>query len=245
MLEIAICDDDSNFIHYLKEMLEKTGIDNAQVKYYEYNSGEQLIDSLKDNINYSLLILDIQMPGMDGNQVAYELRKKKRNTTLVFCSGVYQPTPESFKVFPYRYLLKQYSDEKMISELQEIVEYLERKEKTPFIEVLVDGSTVKLKLENVIYISVAKRGSVVHTYNTDLSLENERYLRSTKKVEELYGELSHYGFAYAHNSYIVNLRYVKIRSREEIELANGEILSVSRSKLPEFRKRMAEYLENE
>lgn len=100
----------------------------------------------------------------------------------------------------------------------------------------------KIKLDCILYISIAKRGSKIHIYDFDLPFEHNGVLLSDKKVCELFEELSNSGFAYAHNSYIVNLQYVKIRNREEIELINGEVLSIARSKLPEFRKRVEEYL---
>ena len=62
------------------------------------------------------------------------------------------------------------------------------------------------------------------------------------KVDELYDRLKAYGFAYAHNSYIVNLRYVKRISATELELQDNVILSISRSKEKNFRADFAKYL---
>lgn len=50
-------------------------------------------------------------------------------------------------------------------------------------------------------------------------------------------------FAYAHNSYIVNLKYVKKLCSEELKLVDGQVLSVSRTKIKNLRKQVTEYFE--
>ena len=47
---------------------------------------------------------------------------------------------------------------------------------------------------------------------------------------------------YAHNSYIVNLKYVAIAGTTELEFVNGEKLSVSRNRAKEFIKAFAIHL---
>ena len=56
--------------------------------------------------------------------------------------------------------------------------------------------------------------------------------------------LEHYNFAYAHNSYIVNMEYIRVRKRQEIQLLDGKILSVSRSKTKELKEKMESYYRN-
>lgn len=243
MINIAICDDDKRFIKYIENAMEEAGL-KEEVTYYEYTSGEEFISAFKEDINYSLLILDIQMEGIDGNEVAYKFRKKYKNCMLVFCSGVCRPTPTSFKVSPFRYLLKEFTHKTMLEELKEIVQALQAVQKTITIEGQYNGNIVKLKPEQIMYISIAKRGSYIHIYPKTMPFEYKGFFITKKSVGELYEILEKENFAYAHNSYIVNLKYIKMKSKQEIELPNGEILSVSRSKLPELRNKMAEYLED-
>ena len=62
---------------------------------------------------------------------------------------------------------------------------------------------------------------------------------STKRLVEFYEQLKDFGFAYAHNSYIVNLRYVAIAGTKELELMNGEKLTISRARAKEFLEKFA------
>lgn len=78
----------------------------------------------KDYKQIDLLFLEAQLDGISGEEVAIKFREYYPGTILVFCSGIYKPTPDFLKVSPYRYLLKQYTDENMLKELKEIVQHL-------------------------------------------------------------------------------------------------------------------------
>lgn len=114
MTNVVICDDDKNFIPYMRKMLEKAGFEGDNTTFYEYNSGKEMLDGITEDIKCDLLILDIQMPFIDGGKTAQEFRKTFPDTILVFCSGESQPTVGLFKVSPFRYLLKEYTDEVIV-----------------------------------------------------------------------------------------------------------------------------------
>ena len=52
------------------------------------------------------------MKRMNGNETAVRLNQNGYQGVLVQCSGIFMPTPETIKISPYRYLLKQDSREK-------------------------------------------------------------------------------------------------------------------------------------
>lgn len=243
MINIAICDDDARYIRYIKQKLKEAGLSEREAVFYEYMAGSELLNAFPE-IELDLLILDIQMIGMNGNEVAQKFREKYINTILVFCSGVYNPTPESFKVSPYRYLLKQYTDEKMLLELREIVDFVKKKKEVPSISVHYFSNTVELKPEEILYISIAKRGSRVCVCPNVTRLECEERFISNYSVKQLYEVLKDYDFAYAHNSYIVNMKHVKSKTLNDLEMINGDILTISRARRKEFHKRMADYFES-
>lgn len=242
MLKIAICDDDNIYIQYMEKMLIKSGLDKEVAEFYTYNSGPALLADCNKNIDFDALFLDVQMNGMDGNETAKYFRKKHQSTLLIFCSGVYQPTVESFKVTPFRYLLKQYTDEVMLKELSEIIEVLKERKKMPYIVGKHGNTTIKIKPEEILYISVAKRGSHIYVCAEGLINEFGEKIACKEKVSELYKVLKFCGFAYAHNSYIVNLQYIVSKRQAEVELTNGTILTISRSKEKIFRTALTEHL---
>lgn len=243
MFKIAICDDDKNFIDYTKKVLVGAGLNEKEAKFYEYYSGEDFLFDMEDGIELDILILDIQMKGIDGNRVAVEFRKRYANTTLVFCSGIYKPSPETIKVSPFRFILKEYSDERMLNEFREIVEWIKSKRNNPVLCGYDGYNHFQVSSDDIMYISIAKRGSYIHTCLGEMNYKEAKVISCKKKVEDLYEMLKDFDFVYAHNSYIVNLKYIKSRMKEEIQLMNGEILSVSRARTRELRGKMISYLE--
>ena len=235
MYYIAICDDDSNFIKYMESMLLKSGLQGEQVFFFEYNSGEDLIDSINTCGKIDLLILDIQMKKLDGNGTARLFRNQFPSSVMVFCSGVYLPTVESFETTPFRYLLKEYTDQRMIRELKAIVQEVKNKTIEPVVIGTWNYNMIKLKLEEILYISIARNGSNIYINPKIIKYEFENRITSKKKLPELYSILKNYGFEYAHNSYIVNLNHIKRKTTKELELSDGTVLSIARSKEKQLR----------
>lgn len=127
MYHVAICDDDKVFISYIRKILiQAKGTNQYQFSIYEFYSGEELVNGLDTNMHLDLLILDMELGGIDGDETARRFRKKFKDAVLVFCSGVRAPTVKSFKVTPYRYLMKSYSDRQFVCEMKEILTEVEK-----------------------------------------------------------------------------------------------------------------------
>lgn len=235
MYHIALCDDDKAFISYIKRII-KIAKDNEkyEIKFYEYSSGEELVRSLDGFILYDLLILDMQLGGIDGDETARVFRKKFPDAVLVFCSGIRPPSVKSFKATPFRYLLKSYSDQKFICEIREILKELERHSKELYVIGHYRNNAIKVKVKSILYIENAKRGSriIVSPKSEEANFENiilvdEKLLELSEKFTEL---------VFAHCSYIVNINYVEYVNGNELILNNGEKLSISRKYQKTFRK---------
>ncbi|MBN1314041.1 MAG: response regulator, partial [Anaerolineales bacterium] len=91
--KILIVDDKRENLFALEQILNQTGAEVVKA-----TSGNQaLIESL--NYEFALAILDVQMPEMDGYELAEYLRstEKTRNLPLVFLSAVYSDEYHVFK----------------------------------------------------------------------------------------------------------------------------------------------------
>ena len=86
------------------------------------------------------------------------------------------------------------------------------------------------------YIANAKRGSTMYVRKGAIRKEFGDSLVSHAKIKDLYPNLRLYDFVQIHNSYIVNMNYIKYCNRKEIELTDGTVLTVARSKERSFRE---------
>lgn len=241
MYHIVICDDDKRYINYIRRMLLECGLKKDDVMFYEYMSGEELVISMERMEKIDLLILDMQMKEYDGNRTAKLFRKQFPSSIIVFCSGVCQPTVESFETTPFRYLLKEYTEERMIKELMSVINEMRNKQIEPMVIGTFRYCDVKLKLDDILYISIVRNGSGIHIVPEMMYEENDNQLMSRKKIDEFYEELKDYGFEYAHNSYIVNLNHIKRKNTKELVLSDGTILTIARSKEKRLRQAFAKY----
>ena len=243
MYNIIICDDDREFVDYVKGVIVKSGIDKGEIQFSEYYSGEELVQGIRNKKRCDLLILDMQMENLDGHETAARFREFFPKSILVFCSGVRMPTDESFKATPFRYLLKSYSEERMILEMCAVVRQIKENQEVPRIIGNYYRNSVALVPDDILYIENTKNGSRIHVNEDQIEYSFENKLTTRQKLGELFEILHSFGFAYAHNSYIVNLRYVvKMCSDGEMKLKDGTILTISRSRLKEFRNSFAEWV---
>lgn len=241
MLNIVICDDDVSFIEYMKEMFINAGLKPEEVLFYSYTSGEAFIENIDNQKQCDLLILDMQMKNYDGHKTARLFREKFPKSVLVFCSGVRKPTDESFKTMPFRYLMKNYTESKMLDELRSIIDEVKLKKTGPQIVAKYYNNIIMIDVDDVIYIENYRYGSIIHMVEGESKYSEK--ITTDKKLPELMKNLSETGFEYAHNSYIVNLKYVvKLLTVGEIVMVNGEVLTVSRSRLKQFRESFSSWI---
>lgn len=242
MIHIAICDDDMKFISYLKKIIIASGADLQTTYFDEYTSGKEFVFSLESRKECDLLILDMQLGDMDGDEVAKKFREVYPYAILAFCSGVQLPTVKSFKAIPFRYLLKSYSDDVLIAEMKEILNEVYRNSEQEYLVGHYRYSAIKVQLKNIMYITNAKRGSRIVVTPECSEYNFEEQILVDEKLSELYEWYGEFGFEFAHASYIVNMRYVKQIVSSELVLYTNERLSISRNYYKRFREKFTRSL---
>lgn len=241
MINIAICDDDLHFADYIEKILiGRVDADPDAFKFYKFGSGEELVKSFEKRIPFHLLILDMQMKKMDGDETAREFRKKYPHAVLVFCSGVCHPTVKSFEANAFRYLMKEYDSDRMEKELKVIVEELRKRESTRSVAISYRNETILAAPEDVLYVSIRKHGCNIVLYDRANKKVSEHICNQS--ISDLFDELGTFRFAYAHNSYFVNLGYVVGIASNEVKLADGTVLAISKSREKMFKEALAIYL---
>lgn len=180
------------------------------------------------------------MGEIDGITAAIKFRKRNQDAVLVFCTGIQLPQPEFFDVQPFRYLMKNYTENKMDEELKNIINKMIENKKEVYIVVRNDGRMDKIAIDNITYISNIKRGCCIHIFSKK---DNQCYeFASNKKLIDTYEELKNQSFEYAHNSYIVNFKAIIGIKNDVITLEDLTTLNISRSKRKIFHSRFADYL---
>lgn len=89
MLNIAVCDDSRTDVEMLESAFDKLA--QYQFSYEVYFTAKELLKHVIDyGEMYHLYIFDIEMPEMNGLQLAKEIRKIDAKALFVFLTGYTQ-----------------------------------------------------------------------------------------------------------------------------------------------------------
>ncbi|MCM1125907.1 MAG: LytTR family DNA-binding domain-containing protein [Lachnospiraceae bacterium] len=249
MYDIAICDDifeDADFlikrIQHLKKYQDK-------IRFHTYQTGRELLSAVEE-VNFSLIFLDVCMDELDGEQIAEEIRKQDDHVVLVFFTGYADPTPHSIVVQPFRFLKKSMSEDELDGNLLEILERMEAAAKTPVLEAKTGSRKLILRADEIVYIEKANKS--VRVYITEAAAKRRKIewnhqkraeIKAPDRLKDVYERFRASGFGYPHDSYIVNLQYVTSLSQGELRMEGYEetAFNISRGKMMEFNRVKREF----
>ena len=208
-VKICICDDSSEeriIINALvREWSRRSGTD---VSVSEFPTAEAFLFEYEELVP-DLVLLDIEMPGMNGVELAKRLRERNKLIQIVFITGFSEYIAEGYEVAALHYLLKPVSPEKLFSTLDRALEKQEIDGRKIVFETSVE--TVQLLFYEIRYIEVIKK------YITIYAKDSYTVKRTLKEIEKELDER----FLRVGRSYIVNLHFVSRVTRSEIFLRGG------------------------
>jgi len=207
----------------------------------EAESGEAAI--LKAlQLHPDVVFLDVEMPKMNGIEVAKTLSELKKVPLIIFATAYPQFAAEAFRINAVDYLLKPYDE-------RQLEQTIERIEKTLYPALTVDSMEKlgKLAIETGGDIDYILPQNILYIYRDDkvtkiITQTDEYDVRTTLK--ELESRLVPFSFFRIHKGYLVNLKYVSrltpwFNGAYQLELEGlGEKLSVSRNYVKDLRQRL-------
>jgi DNA-binding LytR/AlgR family response regulator len=231
-MRIALCDDELVILNYLKQKIDayfKTVQEGFEITMFQ--SGEELLFKCGDSIPFDLVILDIQMGGMNGLELAKKIRKMDQQIPIIFLTGVADYVFEGYEVGALRYLLKPLKEEQLIPLLEEVRK--EQNKQRQSIIITFNREQVKLYLDEIYYMESMGHYLVIHT-------QNEAY-EIKKSLTEMLKELDDSTFVLTHRSYLVNIEHVTKIKKDTCVLANQSMVPVSRSNYNRLNEQFIAY----
>ena len=228
---IAIVEDEAKSVEklkrYLKRFSEEKGI---QFKCNVFADG---VDFISDySADYDVVLMDIEMPHMNGLEAAKRLRALDAEVCLIFVTNLASYAIEGYAVNALDFLVKPVEYQNFAMKLQKAVNIRSRVQKKEV--VLSTGSGKhRFRLEDIYYIEVIDHDLKYHTTDGEYG---ERCPIATREEQ-----FSPYDFARVSKSFLVNLRYVDAIQGNDV-IVNGDRLPIGRTKKKEFLQKLTEYL---
>lgn len=222
-MKIAICDDRKDDRNTLRELLEAYEQD---FEIREYNSGNDLCVDMDYIRQCSIVFLDINMDGMDGLEAAVQIKSECSNVHIVLVTAYVNYALDGYKVKASRFLLK----DDLKQTLQECMDDLLREimQENRLVEFGFVEGNIRLKADDIIYIETNRHKNVFHTKRQTFSIY--------KKMDELEADLNGMGFVRAHQSFLINMKYIKRISSYVMFLTTGQEISVPKSRYSEVKR---------
>ena len=105
-LNIAICDDDTNDIAIMKKnILQYTIETDNNIVVSSYFSASDILSDYKNHL-YQIVLLDIEMPDINGMELARQLRDMDDDLLIIFTTSYPEYMHESFEVQPFQFITK-------------------------------------------------------------------------------------------------------------------------------------------
>ncbi len=205
--------------HILRYSHEKNEFCEALI----FSNGIDFLSEYSSDI--SAVFLDIQMPFMDGMEVAERLRKIDSTVPIVFVTNMAQYAIQGYKVSALDFLVKPVSYFSFATELDKIIRLINgRRERSLWVVSM--GKRVKLLFSEIRFVEIIRHDICIHTEKETLT-----YRGTLKEIE---AKLKESYFSRPDNCYIVNMNYISSIEKDDIFLESGDRLHISRSRRKEF-----------
>lgn len=230
--KVAICDDDAVQREYLAEIVGTwAGKNHCLAEVRQYPEAQSFLFEYEEEQDFDILLLDVEMPGMNGTALAKEIRRDNRVVQIVFITGFYEYFSAGFDVSALHYLIKPVGPEKLFPVLDRAADHLSSRRRSVLIS--TSEAEVKVPLADILYVEAENVYVIVHTLRG-----SHRTRCSLAKFAEQLDET----FFKVHRSFVVGLKEIIKITRTEITMSNGDTVPISRGMYDGVHAALVKYL---
>lgn len=233
MVRVAIIDDEKKFTFQFRDIVEEyfqSHEEAYEVKLYHMST--ELEWDLEEGEYFDVYLIDVELPGMNGLELAYHIRQRYEEPFIIFITAYMQYSIKGYEYGVFRYITKDSVCENLPVALEAITEKLKNKEETYY--VLEKYSKImRLSCDNIYFVRKEGKYTCFRT--------REAEYRDRKPLSQVFSELNAREFVYIDKSCVVNLKHVMQLDGNCVVMRGGEYLPVSQPQLQKLKKTISDY----
>lgn len=219
-MKIAICDDDSLELGRISSFIDEYRRERiVPLVYKSFKSAAELVSHAEKG-DFSLILLDIMMPGFNGMEAAREIRTFDTGVKIVFLTSSPEFAVESYAVKAYDYILKPVSKDRLFS----VLDAVSADEEMP-----LDGITVKTQkgmlrilFSKLAFVEIVNKKLYFHMADGNVHEVSSSLTAFEEKL------LIRPEFVKVHRSYIVNMYHISMLGPKKLVTDSGKVIPISR-----------------
>lgn len=231
MYRIAIVEDDRYQAGKLKDYLEQYSAEEGQeFEISVFYDGAQILENYVPK--YDLILLDIQMPKVNGMDAAEKIREVDENVVLMFITNMAQYAIHGYSVGALDFVMKPITYYTFSMKVKRALKRVQKKELPSILLNLSDG-VKKLQVRQIYYLEV--QNHMLHYYTDEGEIVVRGTLQSAEKAlpEAVFAKCNHW--------YLVNLMHVT-EVRKNTAVTGPYELEISRRNRAGFLKALTEFM---
>lgn len=234
MLRIAVCDDDENMvqsnIRITEDCLKQC---RSAGEISEYTRSDNLLyDITEDHFFFDLILLDIEMPGKSGMEIAEEIKPFLPNVKIIFITSHIEYAIDAFELSIFRYVPKNDIGKRLPAAITDAVKLIELEEGKVYI-IRTNSRLEKIPYKEILYIERDGKNASITT--------KDGISKVRRSLQQVYEELASEEFIYIDRGCIVNIIQIMQVKDGMVVLKNGSSLPVSRSHLQPVKEQINTY----
>lgn len=233
MLNIAIVDDDVKLCEYIKNEINTILIsDDIEYRTHILGNAEHLFKTI-DNITFDIILLDIDMPGINGLKAAKILRNNNYHSIIIFVTSKVEYMREAFGLNVFSFIDKKDIENVLPGTLKKCIEIID---KSISIVLKTNDGNLILSKDDIIYATIEERKVAIFT-------ANNKYIVNLPSLNQLCELLKSKNYVYIKRNTLINLSYLIRISKKEVNLRYiPDSLPISSEKYKEINTALLEWI---
>ena len=232
-MRIVIVEDDILFAEEAKKTMQDFFTAKGEVVDIRRLEATTLLEELNGQKNYDIYLFDVEMPGMNGLELAKKVQFKDRNARIIFLTSYEKYALQSIRIGAYYYILKD-SYQKELCRILERICQEEKAHREDYYIILTRSYGYKVLMDNILYLTKEKKYVFFQCLNGAVYMERD-------SMENIYRRLPKERFMMISKGIVVNMKHIMRFEKLEVTMQDGTTLPVSRKMGADMRDKLADY----